>query len=173
MDLPSGLFPSGFYCLLQIIFTDYLLQQLYTSSSMTSPPSKPTTKSFRALRSVSTRSTLSRVHQWGGSYLTYCRPKRDGDDSSQLLSIRLVDEENYSLTSVRHNLPPVRASHSPTRYFPVFLRDNLAAPAFLFPSRSNACYDHYVGSLLTSVFKLSLSYLQAGNTYSAELSGWR
>ena len=101
LGLPIGPLPPGF----SFLTTDYFLQQIYTSFFMTWLPSKPTTRQLRALGPVSIGSTLSRLQQWGGSCLTYCRTTGDSDGSSHLLSIRLADEKNNSLTSSRHSLP--------------------------------------------------------------------
>jgi len=54
--------------------------------------------------SVSTSSTLSKLHQLDGSYLTYCRPTGDGNGCSHLLSLKFIDEDHDSLTSHKHSL---------------------------------------------------------------------
>jgi len=54
---------------------------------------KPSTWGFRAVGFISTSSTLSRLQQWVGSYLTYCRPTGDGS-SYYVVLLRLVDDDH-------------------------------------------------------------------------------
>ena len=80
--------------LLQTISTHYFLQN---STQFPSRLDFPVNfyKRFRASRSVSYSSTLSRLELWNGSYLIYCRTTGNGDGSSHyVVSLRQLDDNH-------------------------------------------------------------------------------